>query len=248
MKQNNCLLRTAINLFEQLDLPLMRTLQRNSGKHCKHKAKIHTDCTIPQINYLPSSCGEPASTTCQTMWKGLSSFKIKIERASRNAPIDEKHAMNYSVCWFHQFIIPTGPVNYIMQSHSAIKPTKWLPQSIETDAANGWCESVNQSAQYEEKSWTANPSLYAKARDQLHYIPSGKNRSRDLELYNISKHIPVKKEVRQITATIEYILILVKSFEGFFQPTRSTNRLWKSTGATIVLFLFATTLPETLRP
>ena len=99
------------NLFEQLDLPLMRTLQRNTGKHCKHKAKIHTDCTILHINYLPSSCGEPASTTCQTMWKGLSSSKIKIERASRNTPIDGKHAMNYSVCWFHQFIIPIGPVN-----------------------------------------------------------------------------------------------------------------------------------------
>jgi len=86
------------------------------------------------------------------MWKGLSSFKLKIERASRNTPIDGKHAMNYNVCWFHQFIIPTGPVNYIMQSHSDIKQAKWLPQSIETDAANCWCESVNQSAQYEDKS------------------------------------------------------------------------------------------------
>lgn len=62
-----------IKVSNLLDLPLMRTMQRNSGKHCKHKAKIHTDCTVLHINYLPSSCGEPASTTCQTMWKGLSS-------------------------------------------------------------------------------------------------------------------------------------------------------------------------------
>ena len=134
------------NLFEQLDLPLIRTLQRNSGKHCKHKAKIHTDCTILQINYLPSSCGEPASTTCQTMWRGLSSFKIKIERASRNGPIDGTRAMNY-LQYLLVSLIHHSNRSSQLQSHSDIKPTKWLPQSIETDAANGWCESVNQSAQ-----------------------------------------------------------------------------------------------------
>lgn len=115
------------NLFEQLDLPLIRTLQRNSGKHCKHKAKIHTDCTVLHINYLPSSCGEPASTTCQTMWKGLSSC----------------HELQ---CLLVSLIHHSNRSSQL-QSHSDIKPTKWLPQSIETDAANGWCESVNQSAQ-----------------------------------------------------------------------------------------------------
>lgn len=158
------------NLIEQLDLPLMRAPRRNSGKHRKQKWKFPPTAPYFKLTIFQAAVGNLLQQHVKPSGKASALLKSKL-----SGHRGMRQLMGH-VPWI------TGFVAFINSSFQAVQSTTPCNHTVtsnqhngflsrlETDAANGWCESVNQSAQYEDKFWAASQSLYAKVRVQLHYI------------------------------------------------------------------------------